>query len=135
MLVYEERHESFRDIDLFALVALLEYFIEHGKIDADLATVVSSWKSACVRSGPGTIIFDFSELDADPELMKQLRLALGCTEAEVERIWTPTIPGAVLSRYDPDDITFKDFPVERMIAAIRGLRRVIDASRPGDRAS
>ena len=126
LLLYEERSEPFRDVDLFAVTALLEHFVEQGQIDHRLSGLVSSWKSACVmNSGPGTIDFDFSALDADPPLAMDLRCALVWVEAEIERLWSPAIPAAILNRYDPGEIEFKEFPVGRMTAAIRSMRRVV----------
>lgn len=126
MLVYDDRSEPFGDVDLFAVTALLEHFVELGQIDRRLSGLVSSWKDACVmNSGPGTIDLDLSALDAEPQLAAQLRAALAWAEAEIELAWSPTIPGRILNRFDPDEITFKDFPVERMAAALRRLRRLL----------
>jgi hypothetical protein len=99
MLVYRDQSEPFRDVDLFAMAALLEYFIEEGRIEQRLSSLVTSWKDACVmNSGPGTIDFDFSALDADPLLAEQLRTALAWSDGEIKRRWGLSIPGTVLNR-------------------------------------
>ena len=58
LLVYHSRHESFRDSDLFAVVAVFEHLLKESEIDATLSGAVREWKQAVLESGPGTIIFD-----------------------------------------------------------------------------
>ena len=131
LLVYKESGEPFRDVDLFAVVALLQHFVEQGLIDVRLSGLIATWKDACeMNSGPGTIDFDFSPLDAGPGLAERLRAALVWVGEEIARQWASAIPSALLNKYDSDDVTVRDFPVERMIANLQRLGRLIGNAEP-----
>lgn len=125
MLVYDSRHESFRDSDLLAVVALLEHLLEKSEIDDSMSGAVADWKRDAIGSGAGTILFDFSAFGAGTPMHASLHGALVSAEAYIAREWGDEIPLDVLNRYDPNVVRFTAYSTARMIEVLKRLRHLI----------
>lgn len=111
LLVCADRHASFRDSDLFAVVAVLEHFLERGSLDASLAPTLAAWRDAVARSGPGTIDFDLDAIAAEPPMRKCLADALLYAADRAASEWPDGVPLPVINRFDPHQIKFYSYSV------------------------
>ncbi len=128
MLVCADRHESFRDSDLFAVVAVLEYFLDRGEVDAALKATIAEWRDALGQSGPGTVDFNLDAIGADPSLQGRLASALMYAAARGESQWRDMVPISVLNRFDPFQVRFSSYAVSDMKEALLRLHRLLGES-------
>ena len=118
ILVCEGRHEIFRDNELFAAVALLEYLMERGEVAPDVASVFAEWKSVIDRSGPGTIVFDLDALVARAGMRERVRASLDSAATYALREWKADVPASILNRYDASLVRFYSYSAENVAGAL-----------------
>lgn len=125
MLVCEGRHGSFRDSDLFAVVAVLEYLLEKGELDVGLAPTIAAWRSELGRSGPGTIDLGLDTIAAESTTRRRLADALMYVADRAAGVWNDAVPPSVLNRFEPFQVKFFDYTVSDIQHALRRLHRLL----------
>ena len=135
ILVCADRHDSFRDSDIFAAVAVLEYLLEKGEIDGALKDVVSDWRSELGRSGPGTIDLGLDAIETDLSVRRRLAGALAYSAERAKSEWSGEIPASVLNRFDPFQVRFSSYSVSDISRVFMRLHRLLEGATAVDEIS
>ena len=121
MLAYGDNIGHFRDSDIFAAIALLDYLRERGGLSESLGGVVSSWKEEIVVSAFGALWLEFSQFESSKNLRDEFLAALVSVKKFVRLEWVDDIPGSILNRYDVNVVRFVSYSTQEMCAVLSRL--------------
>jgi hypothetical protein len=119
-----ERVEPFNDLDLIAVLSLLDREVVSRPDEyLELRPLLSEWKRDLVTYGPGTIDL---KLDAVSHRGRaQLRSLLASVGDRVEQFGN-SVPASVLTeRLQVPGVRFNDYPVSVLRTVVNALRKLL----------
>jgi hypothetical protein len=127
MQIVRERVKMFKDLDLIALICLMD--IEHegnkNKYDA-FSSQFDQWKMNIKNSGPGTIDLELDSIAPSSSSHNQLLLMLDAVRDRLTS-YQETVPATVLQERCPvEGVKFVDYPVMFLVDTIASLRELLE---------
>jgi hypothetical protein len=122
IFIVGNRHQMFKDLDLIAIVCLLEDKVQSTRPNYDaMLSWISQWQEDLRYYGPGTIDLQLEQLMAVPEAGVQLISLLSAVHDDLRQSGG-TVPAPVLqNRCKAPGIIFRDYPVDLLMSAIERL--------------
>ena len=118
--------ESFNDLDLVALLCLLAAETESAPNQyRAVAPLVANWNAELAGYGPGCIRLGLEERIEAPEARAELVRALAAVERRLRTLGAEVPANELNERCQASGVTFFDFPVPDLVAAISMLRRLV----------
>jgi hypothetical protein len=122
---YRERTSSFKDLDLIAILILLESELERDRTALQLGPVFAEWHKALDGYGPGTIDLRLNDLLSSEEMRQAMLALLDAVDARL-RAFDKTVPAWILNgRWSVPDVIFLDYSAAKLSVASSALREML----------
>lgn len=124
--VIGDRAESVNDLDLIALICLLEQEVESSpNVYETVAPLVARWQRDLANYGPGVIDLNLDGLVSSLNARAELVALLKAVDEKIRSSKKP-VPASVLNaRCSAPGITFHDYPLTNLTAAIGRLQALL----------